>query len=79
MQLEHSFSGFGAWEGDVYSLLESAIHPLSKKVGSNCENSPSFDGVIELPRDIGGTKDQDSRIIVADTIHLNQKLRLDSP
>lgn len=36
------------------------------------------DGVIELPRHVGGAKDKDSIHVVADTLHLYEELSFDS-
>jgi hypothetical protein len=40
--------------------------------------TPPFDRIIQSPRNIRGSKDKHTGIVVTNAIHLNQKLRLDT-
>ena len=40
---------------------------------------PPFDGIVQLPWNVGSAEDQDASVVVADPIHLHQKFCLDSP
>lgn len=41
-------------------------------------DSPSLDRRIQLPRNIRRTQDQHPRLIIPDTIHLDEEFRLDA-
>ena len=37
------------------------------------------DGRVKLPRDVRGTQDEDTIVVCADTVHLDEELSLDAP
>ena len=80
MELEHAPSRFWPWQGNVYPLLEPArrraqVHEIKY---DGAQPSPSLYSVIQLPWDVGRAEDEDAGIVVADAVHLDEELGLDS-
>lgn len=40
---------------------------------------PPLDSIIQSPRNVRSSKDEETSIVVTNTVHLNQKLCLDAP
>ena len=55
------------------SKFNSSAHARS------AQNPPAFDSVIQLPRDVRRTQNQDACVVMAYAVHLDQELGLDSP
>ena len=79
MKLEHSFPRVGARKWDIYTLLE----PVSEE--NECGERqiissflPPLDSVVQGPGNIRGSEDKHTGVVVTNTIHLNQKLSLDT-
>ena len=78
MKLEHPFPRVGAREWDIDTFLEPRGGGAQGTDHEIAHRLPSFDSVIQSPRDVCGPKDKYTGVIVANAVHLNQKLRLNT-
>jgi hypothetical protein len=79
MQLEHSFPRFKARKWNIDTFLEPGngeVQQTDRLTLLFC--SPSLDSIVQSPRNIRGSEYKHTSVIVTNTIHLNQKLRLDA-
>ena len=60
---------------DPAAYLSSGVLLRQRDVDSLLESSP--DGGVQDPGDVGGAEDEDAVVVVADALHLDQKLGLD--
>ena len=79
VKLEHSFPRVDARQWDIDTFLEPRGRGIQRTDHRKIlPYLPSLDRVVQSPRNVRGSKHKYTSVVVTNSVHLNQKLRLDA-